>query len=319
MKLRPGPSTLCAAIVLSTGCFAHQYRHKPRIAIVDGDPIVQMKPLGELPSVDRARLVPAGKHSDRPDEVDRVVGLVFNSEARAYPIGLLDKFEVVNDSADGFPFVVVRCALTGISAVYESRAGGRTLTFENSGALWRDTLVLRDRETGTYWTAATGRALSGPLAGSQLRGLPAMLTFEEQWQRVHPESLYLDLGRSTAVPLAMRLYEASRAQGVSGLRTRDRRFKPKVEVAVVGGETETLAFRANELRKAERVEAKLDGQPIVLEWDAALAIPRAFEAGSVRRELPIVRMYWFAVGRHFARVRTLPELAGRAAASRTRS
>ena len=43
MKLRPGRRALSAAIVLSTGCFAHQYRHNPRIAIVDGDPIVPIR------------------------------------------------------------------------------------------------------------------------------------------------------------------------------------------------------------------------------------------------------------------------------------
>jgi len=235
MKLRPGRRALSAAIVLSTGCFAHQYRHNPRIAIVDGDPIVQMKPQGELPSVDSARLVPADRHSDLPDEVDRVIGVVFGSEARAYPVGLLDKFEVVNDTAGTLPFVVVRCALTGIAAVYDRRAAGRRLTFENSGALWRDTLVLRDRETGTYWTAATGRALAGPLRGEALTGIPAAVTRSDSWRKSHPETLYLDLDRSTAVSLPMRLYEASPAQGVSGIRTADRRYRPKQEVSVVDG------------------------------------------------------------------------------------
>jgi hypothetical protein len=315
MKLRPGLSALCAAIVLSTGCFAHQYRHNPRIAIVDGDPIVQMKPLGELPSVDRARLVPAEEHSDRPDEVDRVVGLVFGSEARAYPIGLLDKFEVVNDSADGFPFVVVRCALTGISAVYESRAGGRTLTFENSGALWRDTLVLRDRETGTYWTAATGRALAGPLFGKALTGLPVAVTRTANWQKVHPETVYLDLDRSTVVSLPMRLYEASPAQGISGARTSDRRYRPKEVVAVVGRERDAIAFRAAELRRLQRLEQSIDGLSILIEWDAALEIPRAYSGGADRHEIPVVQMYWFAVDRHFERVRTLRELDSRTGAA----
>ncbi|HYT31357.1 MAG TPA: DUF3179 domain-containing (seleno)protein [Thermoanaerobaculia bacterium] len=309
MRLLPGLPAIGAAIVLSTACFARQYRHNPRIAIVDGDPIVQMKPEGELPSVDSARLVPADRHSDLPDEVDRVIGVVFGSEARAYPVGLLDKFEVVNDTAGTLPFVVVRCALTGIAAVYDRRAAGRRLTFENSGALWRDTLVLRDRETGTYWTAATGRALAGPLRGEALTGIPAAVTRSDSWQKSHPETLYLDLDRSTAVSLPMRLYDASPAQGVSGTRTADRRYRPKQEVSVVGGESEAIAFEAEELRGAERIERSVDGHSILIEWDAALRIPRAYQQGTDRREIPVVPMYWFAVDRHFQRVWTWPELA----------
>ena len=299
----------CAAALLITGCFAHQYRHNPRIAVVDGDPIVQMKPRGEMPSVQRPTLVEAENHSDPPDEGDRVLGLVFGTEARAYPIGLLDRFEVVNDVSGEIPFVVVRCALTGIAAAFDRRAEDRTLTFENSGALWRDTLVLRDRETGTYWSAATGRALSGELEGREMRAIPVALTRDELWRKAHPESLYLDLGRSTAVPFAMRLYEASPAQGVSGLRTDDRRFKPKEEVVVVGDGREAVAFRAKELRHNRTVVVPLDGRPIAIEWDPALQTPRAYQTGAESREMPLLSMYWFAVGRHFKKVRPWPEKA----------
>jgi Protein of unknown function (DUF3179) len=318
MKLRPGRPALSAVIALATGCFAHQYRHNPRIAIVDGDPIVQIKPRGELPSVDRARLVPAERHSDLPDEFDRVIGLVFGSEARAYPVGLLDKFEVVNDTAGGLPFVVVRCALTEVAAVYERRVDDRMLTFENSGALWRDTLVLQDRETGTYWTAATGRALAGPLFGKVLTGLPAAVTRTANWQKLHPESVYLDLDRSTMVSLPLRLYEASPAQGFSGARTSDRRYRPKEIVAVVGREREAIAFRAAELRRLRRLERSIDGLSVLIEWDAALEIPRAYSRGADRHEIPVVPMYWFAVDRHFERVWTLRETASQtSAAART--
>src|SRR5262249_21110547 len=147
--------------------------------------------------------------------------------ARAYPIGLLDRFEVVDDTSAGDPLVVTRCALTGITAIYDRRVAGRTLSFENSGALWRDTLVMRDRETGTYWTVATGRALSGPLPGEHLDAIPAVVTRMEFWNREYPDSLYLDLGRSTIEPLTMRLYAAAPTQGFSGARTSDRRRKPK--------------------------------------------------------------------------------------------
>ena len=90
---------------------------------------------------------------------------------------------MVNEAgfADGAPYVVTRCALTDLVAIYDRRVDGQTLTFENSGALWRDMLVMRDRETGTYWTPANGRALYGPLAGKTLAGIPAPLAKTADW------------------------------------------------------------------------------------------------------------------------------------------
>ena len=304
-----------ALALLSFGCFAHQYRVNPRVATVDGDAIVQMKPQGELPSALEAKLVPALMHSDRPDEFDRMIGLVVGSQARAYPIGLLDRFEVVDDSAGDFSFVVARCALTGIVAVYSRRVEGRDLSFENSGALWRDTLVLRDRETGTYWTAATGRALSGPLAGARLEAVPAPVTRVEFWERAYARPFYLDLDSSTIVPLRMRLYEASPAQGVSGARTADRRHKPKEELFVLREGDEAVALTEEEVRARSPVTAALGGKRITIEWDSALETPRAFEDGPPRAERALIPMYWFALDLHFATVRTLADLEEEGASS----
>ncbi|HEX7252931.1 MAG TPA: DUF3179 domain-containing (seleno)protein [Thermoanaerobaculia bacterium] len=294
--------------LLTFGCFAHQYRDNPRVATVDGDAIVQMKPLGELPSALEANLVPAPQHSDRLDEFDRVVGLVVGSEARAYPIGLLDRFEVVDDAAGGRSFVVVRCPLAGIAGIYDRRVGDRVLSFENSGALWRDTLVMRDRETGSYWTAATGKALSGPLAGAQLEAIPAPVTRVEFWERTYAQPLYLDLGSSTIVPFTMRLYEASPAQGVSGSRTSDHRRKPKEELFVLREGNEALALTEEEVRGRAPVAAALGGKQFTIEWDAALETPRAFEEGLPRSERALIPMYWFALNLHFATVRTLADV-----------
>jgi hypothetical protein len=305
-------------VLLSAGCFARQYRANPRVAVVDGDAIVQMKPPGEMPAALEAPLVPVEKHSDRPDESERVIGLVLGSEPRAYPIGLLDRFEVVNDRAEEVPFVVARCALTGIVAIYSRRVDGRILSFENSGALWRDTLVLRDRETGTYWTAATGRALAGPLAGERLDPIAAWVTRAEIWDRAYPQSLYLDLDRSTAVPLVMRLYEASPAQGISGARTSDRRYKPKEELFALRDGDDAFALTRHEIQDHAPIAATLDGKRITIEWDGTLETPRAYEAPPGRGELPLIPMYWFALDRHFTTIRTLADVVARDSSSHTR-
>ena len=298
-----------ALALLTAGCLAHQYRSSPQIAVVDGDPIVQMAPPSSFPSVSQPPLVAADLHSDRPDDDASLVGLTVGAVPRAYPIGLLDRFEVLNDSVPDLPFVIARCALTGVVAVYDRRVGGRPLLFDNSGALWRDTLVLRDRETGSYWSAATGRALTGPLAGTILRPVPAFLTRTASWSRVFPRSLYLDLDDDTSEPLMMRLYEKSPWQGISGQKTADQRHRAKDDVfAVTDAESgQALAFTAEEIRRLGAVQTTLAGKPLSIEWDPSLEAPRAYTAGPDRVALAVVPMYWFALDRHFATVQTLGE------------
>ncbi|HEV8117940.1 MAG TPA: DUF3179 domain-containing (seleno)protein [Thermoanaerobaculia bacterium] len=287
----------------AAGCFGHQYRSGPRVAVVGGDPIVQMKPAAAFPIVTKPSLVAARIHSDPPDEESRILGLTVGSVPRGYPIGLLDRFEVVNDSVPDLPFVVARCALTAITAVFDSRVGGRVLHFENSGALWRDTLVLRDLETGTYWSAATGAALHGPLSGQRLRAIPAVVTRAREWERAWPGTLYLDLGEDTSEPILMRVYRASSWQGVSGKKTSDTRHKPKQQVFALRSGDEALVFTAKEIEAAGRLDASVGGDLFAVTWDPDLRAPRAYAGDGVER--PLIPMFWFAANLHFARVRTI--------------
>ncbi|MFY9552699.1 MAG: DUF3179 domain-containing (seleno)protein [Thermoanaerobaculia bacterium] len=301
-----GRVLLAPALLAAACCSTGGYRTKPRVGMADGDPIVQMAPPAKFKSLDAPLSVPLRQHTDPPFEAEKVVGVSISDPPRMYPIGLLDTYEVVNDSAGSVPYVVARCALTGIAAVFDRRVGGRTLTFENSGALWRDTLVLRDKETGSYWTPATGRAISGPLAGETLVGIPAPLTTAEAWRELEPETYCLETGDLTAVPLRIRLYAASSWQGVSGEKTEDSRFPPKEEMFYVESGGEALAFTPKQLREKKRVETTLGGSAIVLEWDTGVRAPRAFrQIVDARQEVPVVSAYWFALPLHFKTVRTL--------------
>ena len=66
---------------------------------------------------------------------------------------------------------------------------GRFTTFGVSGALWRDSLVMYDRTTGTLWTQLTGTAILGPRRGHVLTQIPSQVTTWAQWRERHPETL----------------------------------------------------------------------------------------------------------------------------------
>jgi Protein of unknown function (DUF3179) len=316
-NLRGPSSALAASLLLALlfngACFHSQFRTKPRVAVVGGDPIVQMTAPETLPSLKDPYLSRLKRHTDPPAPWEPVVGLCMGEESRGYPLGLLDRYEVVNDRAEGVEYVVTRCALTQIVAVYDRRVAGRTLTFINSGALWRDTLLIQDRETRTLWTVATGVAIFGPLAGERLRPIPALLATSRAWSRAYPEARYLDTGEPTERPLTISLYAVSPWQGVSGVKTADKRYAPKATLFSVAEGKEVLAFTEEDVKRPGRVEAALAGRPVVLEWDTAHDAPRAFRLeGECTEELAVVPMYWFALNRHFETVRTVGKASGTA-------
>jgi hypothetical protein len=72
--------------------------------------------------------------------------------------------------------------------VYARETHDSTLTFQVSGMLWRNSLIMRDRETGTLWSHVTGDAISGPKKGSRLVKLPSVQTTWERWRAKHPDT-----------------------------------------------------------------------------------------------------------------------------------
>ena len=303
-------SSLAALLASLAACKTAGYDTKPKIAVVGGDPVVAMAPPSSMGTLEHPNLVAVKQQSDPPYPDEKVLGVAFG-EPRMYPIGLLDHYEVVNDESGGVPYVVARCALTDFTGALDRRVAGRTLTFENSGALWRDMLVLRDRETGTYWSPATGAALSGPLEGERLRLLPgAVVTTADAWEELEPETACFDTGELSSVALQLKLYGASSMEGLSGKKIEDRRYAPKDRVFVVAEGGQAVAFTAAELKKRKSATVSLAQDTVVLEWDAGARTPRAYRLTGVAREAQaVIPLYWFAAVRHFPGVKTLKEIA----------
>lgn len=79
--------------------------------------------------------------------------------------------------------------------VYGRNVAGKTLQFEASGALKDSALVMRDRETDSWWSIMTSEAIGGELAGSEIPELAAAgeKTTWADWVERHPDSLVLSV------------------------------------------------------------------------------------------------------------------------------
>jgi hypothetical protein len=146
-------------------------------------------PRDAIPSVDDPTFGPDYFGGDDDD----VVVLERGGEARAYPVGILDFHEIVNDSVGEQPVAVTWCPLCGAGVVYDREvpAAGGVLSFGVSGKLADDDLVMYDLETNSEWKQSTGRAIAGPLSGTELRVLPAAMTTYAEFREAHPEGVVL--------------------------------------------------------------------------------------------------------------------------------
>ena len=122
---------------------------------------------------------------------DVVLGVEFAGTSKAYPIRILNWHEVVNDDVGGQSILITWCPLCGSGMVYDPYVDGKRLTFGVSGRLYKHNLLLFDRETESLWSQLAGQAVSGPLAGTSLRLLPAHLTTWADWKAEYRTTLVL--------------------------------------------------------------------------------------------------------------------------------
>jgi hypothetical protein len=132
----------------------------------------------------------------KPD--DLVLGVEIGGDARAYPLSILERHGVANDTIDKVPVALAWCRPCGSAVAYRTDTPKGTLILAASGKVRDGEPLLVDRQTGTLWKQLAGTPVEGALAGSGLRlqPLPMVLTTWTRWFQSHLESRVL--ARETA-------------------------------------------------------------------------------------------------------------------------
>ena len=130
-------------------------------------------------------------------ENDRVLGVVINGEARAYPHNILWHHEIVNDRIDGQWITVTFCPLTGSGIAFDPNFEQRVLDIGVSGLLFANNLVMYDRTTGDVYGPQLGiRGQCSVFRGQSLTLMPVQEMSWERWKQMHPDTKVVsgDLG-----------------------------------------------------------------------------------------------------------------------------
>lgn len=113
--------------------------------------------------------------------------LVFkhNNIARAYPLAIMTRHEIVNDEIDGLPIAITYCPLCNSGIVFERRIDDVTIRLGVSGLLRNSDMIMWDDVSQTWWQQFTGEGIVGQYAGETLPMLTSAMVgfgaFAEQY------------------------------------------------------------------------------------------------------------------------------------------
>lgn len=147
--------------------------------------------------------------------------------------------------------------------MYARTVGARTLTFGVSGMLYRDALVMFDRETGSLWSQIDGRAVQGPLLGQELQPLAALHATWKEWKALYPDSLVLRKRGEADSSYEDYNRDPSRL-GIFGRRMKASALSPKERILGIRYNGAATAFTEKDVRQEGIVEAEVGGVPVVL-------------------------------------------------------
>ena len=154
--------------------------------------------------------------------------------------------------------------------MYSRLIEGEETTFGVSGKLIRNVLVMYDRKTDTLWSQLLGKAVEGPLKGTELEFLPSFQTTWQDWKERFPDTVALQKGFSGSND-PYQAYYLSNSAGVIGESVSDNRLYVKEFVIGVAHNGEAVAYPFSTLNEQPVINDVVAGTPVLVVFDADTA------------------------------------------------
>lgn len=256
-------------------------------------------PKDGIPALTNPKFVTAAQASYMKP-ADRLAGVHYEGEARAYPLKILDMHEAVNDQIGETSFVVTYCPLCDSLAVYNRKGPGGEIELGISGSLYNSNVLLYDRtgsgKTDGLWSQMMSQAVSGPRVNEKLVIMPVELTTWQDWKERHPETKVLSINTGFTRNYQKRAYAAyfnSNAL-MFDVKKQDQRLPNKTPLlgVLVGDQMRAYPVTAfADLTEPQEWEQELSGKKFTLAYH-----PQAKSLRIVKSDPGVSWMYsfWFA-------------------------
>ena len=214
----------------------------------------------------------------------------------AYPVGILNWHEIVNHDLTGTPLLITFCPLCGTGIAFDPRVDGRQLTFGVSGLLYNSDLLMYDHQTESLWSQIEGRAISGPLVGTELRPVAIRHELWGRWlERVGSDGQVLSTDTGYRRNYRMSPYgdyDHSERLYFQVTHT-SQKYHPKTWVLGWTYNGESKAWPFPELADHSAVLSdRVGGKAVRIHYDPE--VPSAELRDESGNLLPATRAFWFA-------------------------
>ena len=252
-------------------------------------------PKDGIPAISKPAIVDIAASEELRDD-DRMIGVVVEGKARAYPIRLLMYHEAVNDTIGDTPIAVVYCPLCDSVSVVDRRLGGTVHEFGISGLLINSNVLLFDRTDDSLWSQVGFTAISGPNAGKSLAHLPWEITTAAAWREAHPDSTVMTTNTGFGRPYNLNPYPEyfdSHERLRFPVAHEDDRFSLREPVIGVRLGDDAKAYPVAAIREAPDglVRDSIGGKTVVLQAGSDGKSVRVVEAPA---DAHTVHTFWFA-------------------------
>lgn len=229
------------------------------------------------------------------DAEDRVLGITRGSEAKVYPIKILNWHEIVNDRLGRDSVTITYCPLCGTGIGFDARVDGKPHSFGVSGLLYESDLLMYDRETESLWSQIAMEAVAGPLTGSKLTPIFLEHTTWHEWLTQHPSTKVLSphTGFSRDYDRDPYLGYAERPELMYDTTHFDPSYLSKEWVLGVVIDGVAKAYPFSELQRVPSpVTDKIGEQHVLIHFNPHARSAKVTHVDG--QPLPSVMAYWFA-------------------------
>ena len=228
-------------------------------------------PKDGIPALTNPKLIAARKATYLRAE-DRVIGFVYENDARAYPLRILNHHEIVNDQVGQLPIAVSYCPLCDSAAVFDRRTPLGVREFGVSGLLYNSNVLLYDRggRPESLWSQIMTRGISGSARNKSLKTLPVELTTWKAWLTRHPKTSVLSQKTGHRRNYGQNPYASyfSSPRLMFPAKPTSQRLPAKSKVLGVWTETMSRAYPVAAFGRRKRiVEDNLGGRQITIEFN----------------------------------------------------
>jgi hypothetical protein len=197
-------------------------------------------------------------------DTEPVIVLDIEGDARAYPLSILTRHEIVNDTVGGVPVAVTFCPLCNSALVFDRRVNGDIYEFGVSGLLRNSDLVMYDRSTESLWQQFTGEGIVGEHAGDVLAIVPSSIVSFADFIETHPDGRVLSTGGRTYGRNPYTYYDSGTGKPFLFFGEPDDRLPLMLRVVGFTTGDRTVAYPYDVLSRERAVNDTVGGQDIVI-------------------------------------------------------